>query len=338
MGKPISKCVFFNESLDKDTCMIYGSPSKDEVAYSISQTPAGGYVMSGYRNHGNGDCNPYLVKTDSNGIFLWDKEFELGELCEDAGFSLVSSDGFIYMVSDYAYEDHSSFYYSKLFVAMLNQEGSVIWEKEFDDDLAILNISAISERQDGSILIAGNTTRITPRNPLGKMVGIVYNIDTAGNEIYEQYFVINPDPNHDSLGYETHYVRSLDITPDGGYVVAGFITQLPGQDLWVVKFDSNGCYDPTYGGCVVGVSELSDVSFQLSVWPNPAQDVLNIETDSPMEEIRVYDQLGSLAFSYQMSAISSFEQLDLSSFKSGLYFLVVKTDKGVETKKVIKQD
>jgi hypothetical protein len=174
------------------------------------------------------------------------------------------------------------------------------------------------------------------------MVGIVYNIDTAGNEIYEQYFVINPDPNHDSLGYETHYVRSLDITPDGGYVVAGFITQLPGQDLWVVKFDSNGCYDPTYGGCVVGVSELSDVSFQLSVWPNPAQDVLNIETDSPIESIAVFNQLGNETLFMDTERSRSDQrvnqQIDISSFKSGLYFLVVKTDKGVETKKVIKQD
>jgi hypothetical protein len=220
----------------------------------------------------------------------------------------------------------------------LANDGSIIWEREFGVSPAIISMVAISERQDGSILVAGNTTRITPRNPLGKMVGIVYNIDTAGNEIYEQYFVVNPDPNHDSLGYETHYVRSLDVTPDGGYVVAGFITQLPGQDLWVVKFDSNGCYDPTYGGCVVGIEEPSANSFQLSVWPNPAQDILNIETDSPMEELRVYDQLGSLAFSYQMSAISSFEQMDLSSFKPGLYFLMVKTAKGVETKKFIKHE
>jgi hypothetical protein len=39
-----------------------------------------------------------------------------------------------------------------------------------------------------------------------------------------------------------------------------------------------------------------------------------------------------------MSAISSFEQIDVSSFKPGLYFLVVKTAKGVETKKFIKRE
>lgn len=333
-GKSSFEMCFFNDTLEKDTCIIYGSPSKDEVAYSISQTPDGGYVMSGYRNHGNGDSNPYLVKTDSNGNFLWDKEFELSELSEGAAFNLVSSDGYIYLVGEKAYSK-DNYTKSVTWLCKLANDGSIIWEREFGVSPAIISMVAISERQDGSILVAGNTTRITPRNPLGKMVGIVYNIDTAGNEIYEQYFVINPDPNHDSLGYETHYVRSLDITPDGGYVVAGFITQLPGQDLWVVKFDSNGCYDPTYGGCIVGVSELSDMSFQLSVWPNPARDVLNMETDSPMERIAVYNQLGGIVSSYELVVGSKLEQLDISSFKPGLYFLMVKTEKGVETKKVI---
>ncbi len=101
-------------------------------------------------------------------------------------------------------------------------------------------------------------------------------------------------------------------------------------------FNETNGVQTIYGNCALGIDELENSN--LLVWPNPAQDVLNVETDSPMEEIRVYDQLGSLAFRYQMSAVSGFEQINISSLNPGLYFLVVKAEKGVVTKKVIKQD
>ena len=100
-------------------------------------------------------------------------------------------------------------------------------------------------------------------------------------------------------------------------------------------FSESPSFENLYGNCALSVSELSDVSFQLSVWPNPAKDVLNIETDSPMERIAVYNQLGGIVSSYELVVGSKLEQLDVSIFESGLYFLVVKTAKGVETKKVI---
>jgi len=54
-----------------------------------------------------------------------------------------------------------------------------------------------------------------------------------------------------------------------------------------------------------------------------------------MERIAVYNQLGGIVSSYELVVSSKLEQLDVSIFESGLYFLVVKTAKGVETKKVI---
>jgi len=100
-------------------------------------------------------------------------------------------------------------------------------------------------------------------------------------------------------------------------------------------FSESPSFENLYGNCALSVSELSDVSFQLSVWPNPAKDVLNIETDSPMERIAVYNQLGGIVSSYELVVGSKLEQLDVSRFKRGLYFLVVETEKGVETRKVI---
>jgi len=98
-------------------------------------------------------------------------------------------------------------------------------------------------------------------------------------------------------------------------------------------FNETNGVQTIYGNCALGIDELENIN--LIVWPNPAQDVLNIETDSPMERIAVYNQLGGIVSSYELVVGSKLEQLDVSRFKRGLYFLVVETEKGVETRKVI---
>jgi len=101
-------------------------------------------------------------------------------------------------------------------------------------------------------------------------------------------------------------------------------------------FNETNGVQTIYGNCALGIDELENIN--LIVWPNPAQDVLNIETDSPMERIAVYNQLGGIVSSYELVVGSKLEQLDVSRFKRGLYFLVVETEKGVETRKFVKQD
>jgi hypothetical protein len=109
------------------------------------------------------------------------------------------------------------------------------------------------------------------------------------------------------------------------------------QDAFIVKLDERGC---EFADCQppLAVEELVVGSSELVVWPNPTSGFLHIETESPMERIEVFNQLGSLVGSWQYAVGSSLEQINISSFKPGFYFLVVKTEKGVETKKVIKSE
>jgi hypothetical protein len=312
----------------------YGNANTNEKAYSISQAPDGGYVLSGYRVNGNSDSNPYLIKTDSNGVLEWDKEFELSDWSEPAAINQIDSLGNIYVGSaKVTVKKNNGSIFLVSWLSKLNSLGNTIWERTFTNVSKSNSCVGLVQRRNGNILML---VQSQPDNDsLGKFIGRIYEVDTAGKLIKNITVEYNPALN--PLGFD--YPRSIDTTADNGFVIAGFATQLPtGQDLWVVKFDSNGCYDYSNNSCIVGVSELSDANFQLSVWPNPAKDVLNIETDSPMEEIRVFNQLGSLVFSFQLSAFSSFSPIDISNFKPGLYFLVVKTEKGVETKKFIKHE
>ncbi len=67
-----------------------------DYAYSVIETPDGGFIVAGYSsstdgdvtgNHGNEDY--WIVKLDSNGNFLWDKSF--GGSADDLAYSISQS-------------------------------------------------------------------------------------------------------------------------------------------------------------------------------------------------------------------------------------------------------
>ncbi|MEM0994174.1 MAG: T9SS type A sorting domain-containing protein, partial [Bacteroidota bacterium] len=69
---------------------------------------------------------------------------------------------------------------------------------------------------------------------------------------------------------------------------------------------------------------------KIKIYPNPATDVLYINSkDLDIQQIEVYDLFGRLLLQYTAS-----EQIDVSAWKSGLYFIHIKTDQGNMSKKI----
>lgn len=71
----------------------------------------------------------------------------------------------------------------------------------------------------------------------------------------------------------------------------------------------------------------------IKVFPNPVTEILNIETDSKIVSVSIFDAKGSL-----VKAISNAdEKVDVSGLTTGNYVVKVKTDKSEFTKKFIKK-
>ena len=84
--------------------------------------------------------------------------------------------------------------------------------------------------------------------------------------------------------------------------------------------------------CVVGVEEVEDKG--VSVYPNPTTDILFIDDDTiSIEYIKVLDIMGREV----ITKTTNFDQIDFSNFKSGIYFVSLYSDKGIVTKKMIKE-
>ncbi|MDR0833088.1 MAG: T9SS type A sorting domain-containing protein [Candidatus Symbiothrix sp.] len=77
---------------------------------------------------------------------------------------------------------------------------------------------------------------------------------------------------------------------------------------------------------------IDNVSTQnLSVYPNPAKHDLFIRSDSPIEKIDLYNQLGQLV----LKATDFVEKIDVSHLEAGIYFVRIIVDGTVVTKKIV---
>ena len=76
----------------------------------------------------------------------------------------------------------------------------------------------------------------------------------------------------------------------------------------------------------------------ISVYPNPADNMVQVLTEnSKVLEISLYDVLGAQIKNAELKITDDGAQLDLSHVNEGIYFVQVKTNAGVLTKKIIVQ-
>ncbi len=85
------------------------------------------------------------------------------------------------------------------------------------------------------------------------------------------------------------------------------------------------------------ITQDFDFSTFFSVYPNPAQSILNIETKATigLNSINIYNVLGQIVLAITNTEVVS--AIDVSGLKTGTYFIKVNTDKGMANIKFVKE-
>jgi hypothetical protein len=110
---------------------------------------------------------------------------------------------------------------------------------------------------------------------------------------------------------------------------------------WCVVSDANGCLsDTAYFSLPTGIDDIS--ASRLLIYPNPIVDVLNIKFEyknNQSVELKIVNILGEVMYfeKVNQSELSYFNKFDFSKFSKGLYFVKLKLDKNIITKKVVLQ-
>jgi len=91
-----------------------------------------------------------------------------------------------------------------------------------------------------------------------------------------------------------------------------------------------------------GIFDLNPGLYNLSVYPNPSKGIFNVAIDLKNPEdvdIKLFDITGKMVFANNYKSLSGRAQIevDLSSCANGMYYMHVKTDKGLFNRILIKE-
>jgi hypothetical protein len=89
--------------------------------------------------------------------------------------------------------------------------------------------------------------------------------------------------------------------------------------------------------CDVGLNENKNDQGTIFIYPNSIQENVTLTaTNVLMKEIKISNSIGQLVYSTTYENVVT-TTIDCSKFSSGIYFVTLTTNKGRQTKKIIKE-
>jgi hypothetical protein len=302
--------------------------SGNDRANSIIQTTDGGYIVTGYSNSTDGDVSGnhggvdfWVVKLNNQGVIEWQKS--LGGSNSDAAYNIQQTEDGGYVVAGLSSSNDGDVSENQggedFWVVKLDSSGGIEWQKSFGGS-EMDRANSISQTVDGGYIVVG--------------VSMSEDGDITENYGGQDYWAIKLNAFgvlqwQKSLGgSEIDRANSINQTTDGGYIVAGQSNSNDGNvtgnhgsnDFWIVKLEP----DPL---------GIDDFNGEISVYPNPVSNFLNISTTEPILSISVFNVLGQKMMESLPNQTSV--KLDMSSLPTNLYFVAVKTERGSETFKIM---
>ena len=147
-------------------------------------------------------------------------------------------------------------------------------------------------------------------------------------------FVLNPDGSLDTTyqGIDAGKVNSSIILEDERYLIAGYLIN-------GISFYYPYTYIARLNSEKSNITPVESITSDsnISIYPNPFDNYFFIEAkNTPFKgACHVYNYLGELVYSNQIS--NQIVQVDFTPYPSGLYFVLIESEKGESSYKIIKR-
>ena len=216
--------------------------------YAIKQTFDNGYILVGYTESGFlGKRNAIIFKLDFLGRIQWEKI--LGGSYSDYFFNVEQTrdSGYIAVGSTESNDGdvHNAHGLFDVWVVKFDKNGKTEWENTFGGSSDELGWD-IHQTKDGGCVIAAktqsNNDQVSGNHSISTDYGDfwLFKIDSEGKLLWQKCYG----------GKWEEWPYSMQLTNDGGYIMAGYSTSNDGDvsghhgltnsaDCWIVKIDSN---------------------------------------------------------------------------------------------------
>lgn len=201
-----------------------GRKTGADGAESVQQTTDGGYIIAGGEDFSpiNHSSKVWLIKTDANGSYQWDKTFK-GEESSASSVQQTIDGGYI-TAGPY------NAYFGGAWLIKTDSNGTEQWNRIFRGQF--LSAHSVQQTSDGGYIIAGWIYRDTG-NDIFNYAALLVKTDADGNEQWNRTF--------GGIQSDQDYANDVKQTSDGGYIIAGRTESAPNHSsAWLIKVDANG--------------------------------------------------------------------------------------------------
>lgn len=143
------------------------------------------------------------------------------------------------------------------------------------------------------------------------------------NEIKDTLIKLVDYPNINDTVYQ-HSVSSFTVPSTGIYYIGFHAYSDP--DMWQILIDDIAV------GVGVNVNDINNDK-SLSIYPNPVKNELNINSVSELRSVKVLNAVGQIIFDTKV--IGNSYKINTSSYKNGIYFVQIESEKGMNIKKFV---
>ena len=252
-----------------DTLWTHAYPDEEGATLLYAeQTQDNGYILSGYRYSTASLYDMIVIKVGEFGNEEWRKTFGTDQ--SDGGCMAYQLPNGNYaltgVIADVQYPRYDLFY------ALLKPNGDTLLTQTHHKPQSIQNFTpSFTYVEEDKIYLITISFGFTTEQV--EFVVLSFN----GDILYQT-------PINSGIG-DDDYIRDIEPTPDGGFVLAGFNYQSP-QSAWLVKVDSLGntcsfmnCDSTIYTGYPIGLTHIANNNYW-SVTPNPSSEQINISPPS----------------------------------------------------------
>ncbi len=298
-----------------------GYANQSDGASSVILSPHG-YLIGGYGfNRSSASVDGMVILLNPHGQKITEWFYSEREQASDCGTILFPIQNSTDFFMSHCHPDTSIEGSREFIVFSLSRvaiSGQVIWKRWLAGP-GFRNLWRVRELPNGDVMAAGQWTPPFPESSKHTL-GWLSRFSAEGEPLWES-FILPKDTSH--LRIEDFYPA-----PDGGFYCTGMFNSLTfyGSDIAFFKTDSFGCIQP---GCQIFAGVEEEIAKKkLRIYPNPASGRLYIEADKPMQnmQLQIVDVNGRRIHWEEESVFSGLKEIDVSNWKSGMYWVLWTVD------------
>ncbi len=313
---------------------------EDEYYYqghSVVQTDDGGYAIGAVKfkiESTGGSMDPLIIKTDSLGNEEW--RFNPGnpDIDDNKVMLALSENGNIIIGTNYGTKQSQDNRWAVNKIMEISPIGQIKWDSNYcqpDFDRILLSINI---NNNGNIITNGVMTVFENGDAWNR--SWILCVDSIGEQLwYKEYALLLNKNSFNNL-------MDVKQTADNGLIGCGVVIPVTPDtgtvDIWVMKMDSVGCLE---AGCdtIVGLDEINKNPMRgFRIFPNPASSELTLALDeesSSNSDVKIVNIYGIKTNKITIPAGSKSVNIDISSWKPGVYFATFNSSKNVTSVKFI---